>query len=489
MANEASPGNRLGVTAARGALATMSGQACKILLQFGGIVILARLLQPSDYGLLAMVVAVVGLGEVLRDFGLSSAVVQARHISNQQQSNLFWINAGIGVILAVCVNLSAPLLANFYDEPLLKNIARVLSVTFLFNGLATQYRAQLNRGLKFGQLAVVDVGSQAVGLAVGVIFALRGLGYWALVGQQVIQTGSALLMLLIASRGWMPDRPRRGADMQSLLRFGWNLMNTQLVIYISRNLDSIIIGNRFGAELLGIYNRAYQLLMLPLNQINSPATTIALPILSSLQGDSARYDAFLIRGQTMLLHLTLAIFSFSCAQAEPLILLVLGKQWAPAVPIFQILAVGGVFQAAGYANYWVFLSKGLTGSHYRFTLVTRALLIGVILIGSHWGITGVAVAISMGLSLIWISGLFWLRASGAPIRSMFANGATAMVAYGVCGTASALAATATPFGLAARLGLGSFAMAMTFLLVCAVWPGFRQGVVAIISSRALLRRN
>lgn len=477
---------RLGQVAARGALLTMGGQACKILLQFGGIIVLARLLSPGDYGLLAMVAAIVGIGEVLRDFGLSSAAVQAREVSPRQRSNLFWINAGIGLLLALAVFAAAPAIAAFYAQPALQPIAQALAPTFLINGLATQYRAQLNRDMRFGRLAVADVGGQAIGLAAGVILALRGHGHWALVAQQLAQ-GVATLLVLVATTGWRPGLPRRDAAMGHFLRYGGNLMSTQLVVYLSRNIDALIIGQRFGAELLGLYNRACQLLMLPLNQINAPATAIALPVLSRLNDDPARYGRFLLHGQSVMLHVTVAIFAFACAQAEPLIVLVLGPQWAPAVPIFQILAVGGAFQVASQASYWVFLSKGLTASNLRFTLVSRGVLIAAIVFGAQWGTQGVATAYASGVALGWLGGLAWLRDSGAPVGAMGRNGLRVMFAYGLCGLASAAAALQWGNSLVARLALGTAAMLAAFLLLAALWPAFRRSLMDILRSRSLLR--
>ncbi|BAL23287.1 lipopolysaccharide biosynthesis protein [Azoarcus sp. KH32C] len=476
----------LGRMAARGAVVMMGGQACKILLQFGGIVVLARLLSPADYGLLAMVTAIVGIGEVLRDFGLSSAAVQARSVSPQQRSNLFWINGAIGLLLALVVFAAAPAIASFYAQPLLQPIAEALALSFLLNGLATQYRAQLNRDMRFGRLAAAEVGGQALGLAAGVTLALRGHGHWALVAQQLGQA-AATLLLLVATTGWRPGLPRRGAGMGAFLRYGGNLMSTQLVAYASRNIDALIIGQRFGADLLGLYNRAYQLLMLPLNQINAPATTIALPVLSRLAEDRERYARFLLHGQSVMLHLVVAVFAFACAQAEPLIVLVLGSHWAPAVPIFQILAVGGVFQAAAYASYWVFLSKGLAGSNLRFTLSSRLLLIAGIVVGAQWGTQGVATAYAAGILLIWLGGLAWLRDSGAPVGAMFRNGLRVMLAYGLCGLASALASLELAGSLPGRLAVGAAAMVAAFPLLMVLWPAFRVSVVDIVRSRTLLR--
>ncbi len=164
----AAPQPGLGARAAGGAAVTMAGQLAKMVVQFGGIILLARLLTPYDYGLMAMVTAIVGMAEILRDFGLSSAAIQAKHVSREQRDNLFWINSGIGLALAIVVFLSSSWIAHFYREPALLGISQALAVTFLFNGMTTQYRAHLSRALRFGQVSLSDVGAQVLGLLAGV---------------------------------------------------------------------------------------------------------------------------------------------------------------------------------------------------------------------------------------------------------------------------------------------------------------------------------
>src|SRR5690606_6012569 len=194
------------------------------------------------------------------DFGLSSAAVQADTLCLQQRSNLFWINSAIGLSLALLVLGIAPAIAAFYSEPRLVPITQVLAITFVLNGISTQYRAQLNRSMRFGNLALVDIIGMAGGLGTGVFMALNGFAYWALVGQQLALSAATLCVLLVSAR-WLPSLPRRSVPMRALLRYGGNLMGTQLIAYATRNLDSLIIGYRFGAESLGLYNKSYQLSM------------------------------------------------------------------------------------------------------------------------------------------------------------------------------------------------------------------------------------
>lgn len=480
------PPLRLGARAAGGAAVTMAGQGLRMLVQFGGIILLARLLTPHDYGLMAMVTAIVGVAEILRDFGLSSAAVQARQVSREQRDNLFWINSGIGLLLALAVFASAHAIAGFYREPALVVISQALALTFLLNGMTTQYRAHLSRGLRFGQLALGDVGGQVAGLAVAVAVALAGFGFWALVAQQLVQSLVTLLLVVLCAR-WLPGGYRRRAPMREFLGFGWNLMLAQLLGYASRNVGQVLIGARVGADALGLYNRAFQLLMMPLNQINAPATTVALPVLSQLQDDPARFSAFLLRGQTVMVHLIVALFAFACAQALPLMVLVLGEQWRPAVPLFQWLAIGGIFQAVAYASYWVFLAKGLMGSQLRYSVVTRLLLVGGILAGSWWGVGGVAAGYSIGLLLMWPLSLYWVwRASGVPMWPVLANGARAIAAYGLAGLASWLAARWAGGPLWQQLAAGTLAMAVATALLAVLWPAFRRDIASILHTRHLI---
>lgn len=480
----------LGESASRGVSITVVGQAVRIGVQLGGIMILARLLSPSDYGLLAMVTAIIGVGELVRDFGLSSAAIQSRALSVGQKSNLFWINAGIGSAMTAATIGSSWLLAAFYGDDRLQLITVFLSTTFLFNGLSTQFRADLSRSLRFGRLVVIDTAAQVMGLAAGLTGALSGWGYWALVSQAVMQSFAAFVMLLILT-GWFPGWARRNERMRDLLGYGANMFGTQLLTYASRNVDSIVIGAQLGAGPLGIYNRAFQLMMLPLLQLNAPATRVALPVLSRLQDDKKRYDAFITFGQSSLLIVVGVVLAVLGAQADSVVRIMLGEKWLDSVPVFRILLVAGFFQAAGYAVYWVFLSKGLMRQNLTYSLTTRPLMILAILVGALWGMYGVAVAYSASIALMWPLSLLWIRrSSDAPVWDMFTNGGRAIVVFGTGCVISGLSTfwidPALPF---VRVILGTLVLLLWLAACSLVWARFRADVIALLSFRRLLRRS
>lgn len=478
----------LGRAAGRGAATTLSGQLIRIAVQLTGIIILGHLLAPSDYGLIASVTAIIGVGEVFRDFGLSSAAIQARELSRNQKDNLFWINAVIGLGLTSIAILGSPLIAGLYGDDRLGPLTQVLAFTFLLNGLATQFRADLNRNLRFFALTASEIAAQVGGLTIGIIMAISGFGYWSLAGQQVSQ-GVLMLVLLIPVTRWFPRGFHRGTEIGHFVRFGSNVFGTQLLGYASRNTDSVVIGATLGAGPLGLYNRAFQLLLLPLNQINAPSTRVALPVLSRLQDDRERYAQFITLGQRIMLHLVTFILAFAAAQATPIIAITLGSQWLASAPIFQILSVAGFFQAAGYATYWVFLSKGLMRQNLYFSLISRPLLIGLVVVGSFWGLYGVAAAYSLGMAVSWPLSLWWIsRVSDAPAGRLFVAGLRAVVAYGFAAGVSWAATLWVPAGEpVVSLAVGFGALVATVALLALVWPAFRRDVRSIAESRRFLR--
>lgn len=474
--------SRLGRTAARGAAVTLGGQGIRMLVQMSSVVVLAKLLTPTDYGLVGMVMAIAGIADIFRDFGLSAAAVQAKTLSRIQRDNLFWLNSALGAALCLIIVGGAAPLAAFYGEPRVEEIARFLSLTFLINGLSTQYRADLNRRLRFGPLAGTDIAAQVAGLAVGIAMAVGGAGYWALVGQQLTQAGTSLLLLAVVAR-WLPGRPSRDADMQDLLRFGWHMVGMQIVGYLNNNVDSVTIGRRFGAVPLGLYNRGYQLLMSPLTQLRGPTTTVALPVLSRLESDSGTYGRFLVRGQVGLGYTLVVGLSIVAAGAEPIVALFLGDRWESVTPILRILALAGAVSTLSYVGYWVFLSRGLTRQLLRFTLVTFVLKVVCVVVGSEWGVVGVAAGFALAPAISAPVSLWWLaRLTPIPLGELL-RGYTRILLLAAVATGVGWGALGLLPGLAPALGVGVVVVVVpaVYLLAAAVLRPIRDDLAQMVA--------
>jgi O-antigen/teichoic acid export membrane protein len=484
------PEEGLGSRTARGAFVTLSGQLMQVVLQLASVVILARLLTPHDYGLYATVLVIVGVGEIFREFGLSSAAIQAAMLTRFQRDNLFWVNSGIGAALTGLTVLAAPGVAAVFHQHALVGITRVLAFTFLINGLATQFRAGLSRRLRFLRLALADLTGQAVGLTVAIVCAALGSGYWALVASQLAQTGTVLILVVVFS-GWLPRLPRRGVPMAGFLRYGWNFAATQLVNYVGNNFDSTIIALRIGATPLGLYNRAFQLVMNPLNQFRSPATTVALPVLSRLQNDVARANTYLRRGQIAMGYTIIAGLAIAAGAAGPLVRLALGKQWNQVIPLFVLLAVAGSFQMLAYVGYWAYLSRGLTNELFRYTLVSFALRIVCIGVGSAWGIVGVAAGYAIAHGLEWPLSLWWLRRKTVtPVRELYLGATRITVMATLAGVASfAVTRALDGWPTVAVLALAGLAGLAVYALAAGLHKQIRADIADVLDVAARVVRR
>jgi O-antigen/teichoic acid export membrane protein len=471
----------LGRVAARGAGVTLAGQGARILLQLASVTVLARLLSPEDYGLLAVGLVVVGIGEVFRDLGLSTAAIRTPDLTRAQRDGLFWLNVAAGTVLAAVALLAAGPVAAAFGEPELADIVRCLSLTFLLNGLAAQYRAGLTRELRFGAVAGVDLGAQLVAFGVAVTAAVAGAGYWALVAQQLTQ-GAVALVLVVALGRWVPGRPRRGVGLWPLVRFGGGLTGTHLVFYVGNNLDNLVLGLTAGPAALGIYNRGFQLLMTPLNQLRSPATSVAVPVLSRLQDDLDRSGEYLRRSQLALGFSLVAGMALVAGAAGPLVDVLLGDRWAQVAPVLALLAVAGSAQTLSFVGFWVYLSRGLSGALFRYTMVTLALSAACIGAGSWFGVVGVAAGYATAALLEWPLSLWWLsRVTVLPVRALYL-GALRITACAVTAGTACHAATQLTAGWpsAGRLAAGLLAGLAAYGLAALV-PGIRRDLAGVVA--------
>lgn len=398
--------SRLGRAALGGAGATALWQGVRLVLLTLSIVILARLLDPADYGLVAMVTAIIGVGELLRDMGLSMAAVQARSVSRGETSNLFWVNTLIGVILTTIVFLAAEPIAAFYGRPELVGITQALSFTFVVNGIATQFKAQINRDLRFMTLGMTEAVPHMLGLAAAIWWAVTIGGYGALVVQAIVIAAGGLLLDVAFAR-WWPGLFDRKTSIRRFLGFGGALVGTQSLAYISKNLDTVLLGLTVPSAQLGLYNRAYQIVVLPLTQLTAPMSRVAVPVLSRLQDDAAAFTRYLRAGQFFSVTVASVLYGLVIGLAGPLVHVVLGADWVATAPIIQVLAVSGIFRAMGQVPYWLFLSKGYAGRQFRFYLVAQPLIIVGIIAGLPFGVLGVATGISIGYGLFWIAQMWW----------------------------------------------------------------------------------
>jgi O-antigen/teichoic acid export membrane protein len=472
-AEVAGPG--LGRRAARGTAVTLLGQWSGFVLQTLSTIVLARLLTPRDYGIVAGVLVLTGLAELLKDLGLGAATVQRRNLSGAQLNALFWVNTGLGLFTAGVVAASAPLVAAFYDQPESRLVTVVLAVPFVFSGLSVQHQALLSRTLQFAALARNDVASRAVGLTAAIVAAAAGAGYWALVVGPLVTAVVRFALLWLACR-WRPSRPAWAEDMRSLLGFGgWTSMFS-FVNYFSRNADNALIGRYWGADDLGIYSRAYQLLLLPIQQINGPVSRVALPTLSRLQDDPERYRRFYSTALTAITFVSLPAMALMAVLAEEIVTTLLGDHWVRAAAIFQVLAIAGITHPVGHANGWLYQTTGNVRRQALWGLGSRSLTVAAFLAGLPWGPYGVAVGYAVANFVLLVPG-FALATRGTPVsmtdivRAIWRPAAIGAATYAVAWTTHTIISdrSALPVTIAATLAVA----AATYALAIVCWPSAR----------------
>jgi O-antigen/teichoic acid export membrane protein len=381
---------QFGKIAVRGSLVTGVSQGIKIGLQFLSVVVMARLLLPEDFGLVAAVGPIVAFVALFQNLGLQQAIVQRRTISDAELNRSFWIMAMVGLGCTAIVIGISPLVAWFYGDPRMREIAVVAALPLLIGSMSGVPFSLLNRNLRFGKLALADVLSALFGFLAAAGSAWWGLSYWSLL---IGSAASAIVSLAAAWKWcrWMPRRPDFGID-REILSFGANLTGFNIVNFFSRNLDNILIGRYSGAIELGYYDRAYKLLLFPIQNIVTPLSRVMIPLLARVQDDKPRFRELYLQVLWALAFVTVPGVAALIVTSGQVVDLLFGPKWAAVAPIFAWLGLAGLIQSTNNTAGWIFICQGRTKTMFRWGIYGSATTIAAFFIGLPWGVAGVAAA-------------------------------------------------------------------------------------------------
>ena len=466
------------------------GQFLKLALLILSNVILARMLSPDDFGLVAMVAVFTGFIFIFRDLGLSTATIQKQDINHEQVSTLFWVNILIGLMLTAITVLVAPLIANFYDDQRLEGIAIALSVGVLFIGFGIQHQALLRRQLKHGQIAVIEVIATLLGICIGVLCALLEFGYWSLVA---IQVSTPLFMSLgnwlVCS--WVPGMPKRNCEIRDMLAFGGYITGFGIINYFSRNLDNMLIGWRWGSYSVGQYSRAYSLLLLPIGQLVAPLTAVAVPALSRMQDQRERFNKYYLNLVKIVAYLSMPMITLLAVLSEEIIFLLLGSQWVEASHIFKVLAVAAFWQPICATVGWIYVSSGNTKRMFKWALINTPITVLGFYIGLNWGAYGVAAAYACVVTfLVLPTFLFAFKGMGISVGSLFNT-----IKYAI---ASSIVLSISSIYLKSFFAEFNNVLVILFTLIAAIVvliamvliiPGFKEEITVMKESYANIKKN
>jgi len=453
-----------------GVTASVVSQAVRVALQLGTQILLARLLLPRDFGLVAMVAPIVGFAQLFANMGLLEAVIQRPTISRSELSGLFWINVGAGFMLAGLVVLIAPAVAWFYGEPRTAGIMISLGVLLAIGGCSALPMAVMTRRLRFVQLAAIDLVAAVMTSGAGLGAAVLGWHYWSLVAMQGVNA-VVILCLAWSLAGWRPSPPGRVVGLSALLRFGSQVTAASLVHSLSYTLDNVLVGVVWGAAPLGLYERGFRLMLRPVTQLTTPFARVAVPLLSRLHDDPGRYrDAYVGLLSAVLAATTPAIL-FATVMASPLVLHLLGSGWVGVVPVFVWFGVGALLAPINISTNWLFISQNRPKQEMRWSALASTLSLASCVAGLHWGVVGVAAARIIVGGVVSTPLLWWAVTGEGPVgrgdlaRALYPAGIAGAAAFAALKLVDPIVTSRGLAALASALALAYIAYAVCYCLV------------------------
>jgi len=394
----------LGRRAARGGLIAVGAQPLRMVLQFIATAIMARLLAPEDFGLVAMATAVTGFVAIFSNMGLASATVQKAEIDQDTVSGLFFMNLGVGLVLVPIASLAAPLAAWFFKDPRVTGLIIAMSLTLPLAAAAAQHTALMMRSMRWMTLQWTGLAGHAAGALAGILVAWKtDLGYWSLVATAWVANIVTLTLIWITCR-WRPTLVKDWSGARTSLNFGLNLTGFSVVNFFHRQLDNIIIGWRSGAVELGFYTRAYQLMMLPITMFNGPLSSAVEPSLSRLQNEPERWRRAFLDALGLTVFLGAGMAAGLIATAEPLITLLYGPNWTKSATIFLWLAISMFAGVPMNCTGWIYISLGRSRRMLAWSLIFTPVVAAAFLIGMSRGAVGIAMAYAIVMNLALVPG-------------------------------------------------------------------------------------
>lgn len=335
--------NNLAKKSLTSGLQSLIGQIMSFIIMMGSTAILARLLNPEDYGLIAIAIAVTTFFTLFKDFGLSISLIQKQELKDDEVNVIYWFTIFIGLTITVLLIVLAYPISSFFDDNRLVNILMVVSSVFLIGSFSIVPNAILRRNMQFKKIMYIQIFSSFISAITAIYLAKEGYGYWALVVNIILPVIITTIITLYMLN-WFPKIAYSFKHISNYMKFGKYIISFDIVNYFSRNLDNILIGKSYSTTDLGYYSKAYQLLLLPIQQIRVPLVNVALPALSAVRNDSKMFNYYYIALSDILNVLIVPIVCLMWLNAYEIIYIVLGEQWVYSAEIFKLLAFAALIQ-------------------------------------------------------------------------------------------------------------------------------------------------
>jgi PST family polysaccharide transporter len=462
----------------------LSAQGIQLVLTIASGATLARLLTPADFGVVGMAATLTAAAGVVRDFGMPLATIQREGIEERDVSALFWLGLRLNLVLVVVQVVLGPLVALFYDDARVTWVVAAFATSGLLTGLGAYHEALLVRQMRFTTLRAIDITSLATGMTTGVILALTGAGYRALV-IQVLVTALLRTVALWRACHWRPGRPPHEAhDVSALTSFAWYHTGAKLLRHTSQHLQLVVVGYLFGARQLGLFESAYRWSITAVQQIYPPLQHVAIAGLSRLQWDSAAFRQAVRRGLLPVFSLIIPALALLVVEARPVILLLLGAQWEGTVPLFRLLCLAAIGNALVQAANWIYVAEGRTRQQMMWGVITLPVYVIAAVVGARWGPLGVASAFAIASLAVAIPEIVYcLHASHVRLWDYTTAAGRPLVASAVAAVAVWLLPPAERFP---SLILASLLFAAVYAVVWMIIPGGRMAAQELMKLRRVV---
>ena len=405
------PYTGLGRASLRSGVTVVAARGLNTFVQLGSTILLARLLSPYDFGLVAMVLAVVGFAPMLIDFGTSEASTQKTHITQGEVSALFWLGMTISVALTVVLAGASGFIAQFFGEPSLTGIVLVSSLTLMMGAISNQHYALMRRAMQFRQIAMIDISANVIGSVVSVVMALTGWGYWSLVAKPIV-TSVLTAALVWMSCPFMPGRPRLTPDVKELVRFGAGVAGFTMTDYLARSADRVALGYFYGAGPLGYFQNAFTIYSNLLNILTEPLHNIAVSGLSKLRNDLDELKRSWTAALSSLSFVSSAAFAVLAVTGQDFVVILLGPKWAPAGPLLCIFAIRGIAHSIERTMGWIHVAAGRSDRWMRWGVFSAVFQLLALAAGLPFGVIGVTIAYTIAMFGLFLPALVY---AGRPV--------------------------------------------------------------------------
>lgn len=382
-----------------------------IFMQLASTVLLARLLSPYDFGLVAMVLALTGFGPMLIDFGTSEACSQKTIITPVEISALFWLNVAIGGILTALLAGGSGLIALLFGEPALAGIALASSLSFMMVAASTQHYALMRRAMQFRRIAIIEISTNVIGSVVAIAMAFTEWGYWALVAKPIITSGLAAVGVWM-SCPWVPGRPRLTPEVKELIGFGMGVTGFTVTDYLSRSADRLALGYFYGASPLGYFQNAFLIYSNLLSILTEPLHNVAVSSLSKLRDSADRLKESWAAALSSVAFFSAAVFAVVAVTGQDIVVMLLGQKWAPAGPLLSVIAVRGIANSIERTMGWLHVAAGRSDRWMRWGVFSAACQLAALIAGLPFGLIGVATAYTIVMFVLFVPALVY---AGRPL--------------------------------------------------------------------------